>query len=81
MSFFPERRVKRILMVYRRQSCLGNMITAYLLLATKEFFLNREMKKLTSLSSDILVASIRYNHIALNDRSTAAVSCSLSSAA
>jgi len=57
------------------------MITAYLLLATKEFFLNREMKKLTSLSSDILVASIRYNHIALNDRSTAAVSCSLSSAA
>jgi hypothetical protein len=57
------------------------MITAYLFLATKEFFLNREMKKLTSLSSDISVASIRHNHIGLNDRSAAAVSCSLSSAA
>jgi hypothetical protein len=57
------------------------MITAYLFLATKEFFLNREMKKLTSLSSDISVAAIRHNHIGLNDRSAAAVSCSLSSAA
>jgi hypothetical protein len=57
------------------------MITAYLFLATKEFFLNRETKKLTSLSSDILVASIRHNHVRLNARSGAVVSCSLSSAA
>jgi hypothetical protein len=55
------------------------MITAYLFLATKESFLNRETKKLTSLSSDILVASIRHNHPGLKDRSAAAVSCSLSS--
>jgi hypothetical protein len=57
------------------------MITASLFLVTKEFFLNRETKRLTSLSSDILVASIRHNHMGLNDRSAAAVSCSLSSAA
>jgi hypothetical protein len=42
------------------------MITAYLFLVIKAFFLNRETKKLTSLSSDILVALIRHNHMGLN---------------
>jgi hypothetical protein len=38
------------------------MITARRFLGTKESFLNRETKKQTSLSSDILVASIRHNY-------------------
>jgi len=58
--------VKHILTVYRRQSCLGNTITAYLFLVTKEFFLSRETKKLTSLSNGILGASIRHDHMGLN---------------
>jgi len=43
----------RILMAYRPPSCPGNTITACRFPAIKEFFLNRETKKPTSLSSDI----------------------------
>jgi hypothetical protein len=53
-------------MVYRRLSCLGNTITVYLFLVTKAFFLNRETKKLTSLSSAILMASIRNSRMRLH---------------
>jgi hypothetical protein len=42
------------------------MITAHRFLVIKGFFLNREMKKLTSLSSDILVASIHHDLIGLS---------------
>jgi hypothetical protein len=51
-------------MAFRRQSYLGNMITARHFLGIKAFFLNRETKKQRSLSSNILVASIRHNHMA-----------------
>jgi hypothetical protein len=50
-----------ILMAYRPPSYHGNTITACRFLAIKEFFLNRETKKPTSLSSDILAARIHRN--------------------
>jgi hypothetical protein len=54
--------VKRILTAFRQQSCLGNTTTACRFLVITEYVLNREMKKLTNSSSDILVALIRRDH-------------------
>jgi hypothetical protein len=51
----------RILTAYRLPSCPGNTITACRFRAIKEFSLNRETKKPTSLSRDILVVWVHRN--------------------